>query len=124
MRRLVVWLAGAALLGCSTPAAAPQTLDGVWRLETVHSPLDPHTLTLSQHDGTVTGTGTAMGVDVPVAVTVTGTVSLPAVALTFDYGDGVARYTATLQSGGRLVGQAVYDPTFGGVADSLTFAKQ
>jgi len=123
MRGLAFLLGSAMLFGC-TPAAPPQPMDGVWRLVTAHFPLDPHSLTLTQHDGTVTGTGAAMGVDVPIAVTVTGTVSLPAVTLTFGYGGGNARYTANLQSDSLLVGQRVYDPTFGGMTDSLAFVRQ
>jgi len=121
MRLFVLFVGCATLLHCTAPS---QPLDGVWRLVAAHFPLDPYTLTLTQHDGTVTGTGDATGVDRPIAVTVSGTVSLPAVSLTFSYGGGTARYTATLQSDSLLVGQAVYDATFGGLADSLMFARQ
>jgi hypothetical protein len=123
MRILLSCLACAALFACGN-SLKPQALDGVWQLATAHSPLDPRTLTLTQHEGTVTGTSTAMGVDAPLPVTVTGNVSLPAVTLTFSYSSGVARYTATLQLDGRMVGQAVYDSTFGGMTDSLTYTKR
>ena len=109
---------------CDRPEAVPQPLTGVWRLSAAHYWFDPRTLTLAQHDSTVTGSGSAMGVDVPIPVTVTGTASLPAVLLTFGYGAGTARYAATLQSDTLLIGQAVYDSTFLVGADSLTFAKQ
>ena len=124
MRRLVTLCAGGMLLACRGPEAVPQPLDGVWHLTVAHYWFDPRTLTLTQHDSTVTGSGSAMGVDVPIGVTVTGTASLPAVVLTFSYGSGTARYTATLQSDTLLVGQAVYDSTFLVQSDSLAFAKQ
>ncbi len=97
-----------------------------WRLASGsgHYWFDPYTLTLTQHDSTVTGSGSAMGVDVPIGVTVTGTASLPTVVLSFSYGGGTARYTATLQSDTLLVGQTVYDSSFPVRSDSLTFAKQ
>ena len=112
------------LFGCMGPEAVPQPLDGVWRLAVAHYWFDPRTLTLTQHDSTVTGRGNALGVDVPIGVTVTGTASLPTVVLTFSYGSGTARYTATLQSDTLLVGEAVYDSSFTVRSDSLTFAKQ
>ena len=119
----------AILLGCSRKVAPPQPLDGVWRLATVHSPLDPRTLRLTQRDSTVTGSGSAVGVDVPISVVVTGTAALPRVVLTFRYGDlgngnNNARYTALHESDSQLVGQVVYDSVFGGRIDSLTFEKQ
>jgi hypothetical protein len=124
MRLLVSLWACGTLLGCKGPEAVPQSLDGVWRLAVAHYWFDPRTLTLTQHDSTVTGSGSAMGVDVPIGVTVTGTASLPTVVLTFSYGGGTARYTATLQSDTLLVGQAIYDSSFAVRSDSLTFAKQ
>ena len=124
MRVLVSLCACGMLFGCNGPEAVPQPLDGVWRLAVAHYWFDPRTLTLTQHDTTVTGIGSAMGVDVPIGVAVTGTASLPTVVLTFSYGGGTARYTATLQSDTLLVGQAVYDSSFTVRSDSLTFAKQ
>ncbi len=129
MRRPVCVLISALLLGCSSNVAPTQPLDGVWRLATPHYPLDPRTLTLTQHDSTVTGTGRALGVDVPNSVVVTGAAALPRVVLTFRYvdlagGTDTARYAAILGSDDRLVGQVVYDSVFGGRVDSLTFAKQ
>jgi hypothetical protein len=112
------------LLSCDGPEVVPQPLDGVWRLAIAHYWFDPRTLKLTQRDSSVTGSGSAMGVDVPIGVTVTGTASLPTVVLTFSYGGGSARYTATLQSDTLLVGQAVYDSSFTVRSDSLTFAKQ
>ena len=119
----------AILLGCSNTVGPHQPLDGVWSLATPQYPLDPRTLTLTQRDSTVTGTGRALGVDVPISVVVSGAASLPLVVLTFRYdhlanGTGTARYTAVLESDGRLVGQVVYDSAFGGRTDSLTFVKQ
>jgi len=119
----------ATLLGCSSNVAPAQPLDGVWRLATAFSPLDPRRLTLTQRDSTVTGTGSALGVDVPIAVAVTGTAALPLVVMTFRYADLAdgtltARYSATLESDSLLVGQVVYDSAFGGMTHSLTFAKQ
>jgi len=119
----------AILLGCGILAGPHQPLDGVWRLEAPHYPLDPRTLTLTQRDSTVTGTGRALGVDVPIPVVITGVATLPLVVLTFRYdglanGTDTARYTAVLESDGRLVGHVVYDSAFGGRADSLTFVKQ
>ena len=112
------------LLGCNSQTAPRQPLDGVWRLAAAHYPIDPRSLTLTQHDSTVTGTGSAMGVDAPMSVTVTGTASLPVVVLTFDYGSGRGRYTATLKSDAVLLGRVEYDPTFVAPPDSLTFVKQ
>ena len=129
MRLRACLLICAILLACTGNLGPPQPLDGVWRLATAHSPLDPRTLTLTQRESTVTGTGNALGVDVPISVAVTGTATLPLVVLTFRYGDlgngtDTARYTAMLESDGRLVGEVVYDSVFGGRTDSLTFAKQ
>jgi len=95
----------AILLGCSRNVASPQPLDGVWRLATVHSPLDPRTLRLTQRDSTVTGSGSAVGVDVPISVVVTGTAALPRVVLTFRYGDLEMGTTtpATLPSSSQIV---------------------
>ena len=129
MRRSLCPFICAILLGCSSNVAPSQPLDGVWLLATPHYPLDPRTLTLAQHDSTVTGTGRALGVDVPISVSVTGAAALPGVVLTFRYvdlggGTDTARYAAILGTDGRLVGQVVYDSVFGGRIDSLTFAKQ
>ena len=62
-------------------------------------------------------------------VVVTGAATLPLVVLTFRYDDlangtDTARYTAVLESDGRLVGEVVYDLALGGRTDSLTFVKQ
>jgi len=125
MRPVISLWACGILFGCNGPDAVPQPLDGVWRLAVAHYWFDPYTLTLTQHDSTMTGRGSAMGVDRPIGVTVTGTAPLPTVVLSFSYdGRGTARYTATLQSDTLLVGQAVYDSSFPVRSDSLTFAKQ
>ena len=124
MRLLVSLCACGTLLSCDGPAVVPQPLDGVWHLTVAHYWFDPRSLTLSQRDSGVVGMGSAMGVDVPIPVEVTGTASLPTVVLTFGYGSGTARYTATLQSDTLLVGQAVYDSSFTVGSDSLTFVKQ
>ncbi len=124
MRPLVCLFTCATLIGCSSQVGPRQPLDGQWRLK-AFSPFAPQTLTLTQHDSTVTGVGYAMGVDVRVSVNITGTVSLPVVVLAFNYGGGTARYTAMLETDSLLVGQAVYDASFnGGRVDSLTFARQ
>jgi len=129
MRLSVSLFLCAILVGCSNNVAPPQPLDGVWRVATPQYPLDPRTLTLAQRESTITGTGRALGVDVPISVVVTGAATLPLVVLTFRYdglanGNDTARYTAVLESDGRLVGQLVYDSAFGGRTDSLTFVKQ
>src|SRR6266487_2542369 len=129
MRLSVSLFICAILFGCSSNVAPHQPLDGFWRLAAPHHPLDPRTLTLTQRDSTVTGTCRALGVDVPISVVVSGAASLPLVVLTFRYdhlanGTDTARYTAVLESDGRLVGQVVYDSAFGGRTDSLTFVKQ
>lgn len=114
----------AIIAGCTGTEPVPQPLDGVWHLSVAHCWCDPRTLALTQRDSAVTGTGAAMGVDVPVGVAVRGAAALPAVVLTFDYGGATARYTATLQSDSILIGEAVYDASFGVRSDSLTYVRR
>ena len=130
MRTLVSVVTCLVLLSCSDPPSTPpQPLDGVWQLAARSSPLDPTPLRLTQRDSVVTGSGTGMGVDVPIGVAVTGTAALPAVTLTFWYGPvgsgaDTARFTGTLQSDGRLVGQVVFGPPFLSYTDTLAYRKR
>lgn len=126
MRSLILWLVCAALLDCTNPQESSQSLDGLWTLESAHSPVDPRTLTLAQKGASVTGTGSAMGVDAPMLLTVAGTITPPLVELTFTFtngGGGSAHYTASLQPDGRLVGRALFNNAFGNISDSLTFVR-
>ena len=131
MKSFAVVIACAVLLSCSDPPSTPpQPLDGVWQLAARSTPLDPTPLRLNQSDSVVTGTGTAMGVDVPIRVEVTGRATdLPTVTLTFHFpqlgdGTGIGTFTGTLQSDGRLVGEAVFGPPFGFPSHSLTYSKR
>ena len=117
-----------ALLVVAACATEPQPLDGVWQLASAAQPPVPLSMTLTEHDGAVTGSGSANGVDTPIHADVTGSASLQEVSLTFSYTYTPNRmntihYTAALQADGRLVGLAVYDSSFGGWTDSLTYKR-
>lgn len=126
MRYVAVALSCTALLSCGAPSAPRELLDGVWKIESAQSPLDPRVLTLVQHGTLVEGSGNAMGVDAPMPLTVDGLATGSHLALTFRFGNGdglTGKYTATFNSRGRLAGVAVF-PDFGVPSHSLAYIRK
>lgn len=126
MRRLLVVVSCAALFACTAPMGTPGALDGVWTLQAAQSPIDPRTLKLTQHGGTVDGSGDAMGVDAPMRVSVSGAIAGSRVMLSFQFTNGselVGEYTAQFDPQGRLVGNAVFHDGLA-VSHSLTYTRK
>ena len=119
---------GLTLLLASACAGPSGPLDGEWKLaSTPSSPLDPRTLVLHQRDTTITGSGTAMGVDVPVELAVMGSVQGDAIEIRFRdpyNGSDLGRFTATLAKPNQLVGRFTASVVYGGLSDSLMYARQ
>src|SRR3989442_1862106 len=84
-------------------------------------------LILHQRDTTITGSGTAMGVDVPVELAVTGSVQGDAIEIQFRdpyNGSDLGRFPATLAKPNQLVGRFTASVVYGGLSDSLMYARQ
>ena len=126
MRRLLVVASSAALFACTAPMGTPGALDGVWTLQAAQSPLDPRTLKLTQHGGTVDGSGDAMGVDAPMRLSVSGSIAGSSVILSFEFTNGselVGEYTAQFDPQGRLVGNVVFHDGLA-VSHPLTYTRK
>jgi hypothetical protein len=124
MRYLAIAFSSA-LLSCGAPSAPRESLDGVWKIESAQSPLDPQVLTLVQHGTVIEGSGNAMGVDAPMPLTVDGSATGSHVILTFRFGNDelTGNYTATFDFGHRLSGVAAF-PKSVFPAHSLAYTRK
>jgi hypothetical protein len=121
MRRVVLGLLGAALLGCSDGVAPTADLSGTWVASQVEAST---TITLVQSGTAISGSGSHWQMAKPSSgtFTVSGSYARPDVTLTFHHTDGTtSQYTGVVQSDSAIAGRELLP---GNVTDSLAFKRQ
>lgn len=128
MRPAPILVALSALVACTQPEAPHQQLQGSWRLEAAHRPLEPATLTLVEFGPTILGQATLVALD-PVSpgvpsVSVTGIYSPPTASLDIRIDTTViAHYTATLDRPGHMGGVIAFTDAAGGGTDTIAHIR-
>jgi len=121
MRRVVLGLLGAALLGCTDGVAPTADLSGTWVASQVEAST---TITLVQSGTAISGSGSYWRMAKPSSgtFTISGSYARPDVTLTFQYADGTtSQFTALVETDSAISGQELLPSD---VTNSLVFKRQ